>query len=309
MTIEDNSTILVSGASGFIGRRLCNALFEKGHDYTALSRAPAAAAATLPHAKRVEAWRPEAEPVPPSVLSNIRAVVHLVGETVAGKWNAEKKRQVRESRVISTYRLVESLSKAETKPSVLVCASAIGYYGEGGDNEFTEDSPPGDDFLAELCQAWEAEAQKAETAGIRAVQVRIGLVLGKDGGVLQPMLTPFKMGVGGKLGSGKQWMSWVHLDDVIGIILYALENPQISGVLNATAPVPIRNTDFTKTLGRVLKRPTLFRVPTFALKLKLGEFTEFVLMSQRVLPKKTLSSGYEFRHTDLESALRESLES
>jgi len=308
MTTQDNLTILVTGATGFVGRGLCNALFKKGHDYIALSRAPAVARAQLPHAKRIEAWRPDAEPTPPSALSNTRAVVHLVGEPIAGKWNAEKKRRIRESRVISTHRLIESLSEVETKPSVLVSASAIGFYGEGGDNKFTEDSPPGNDFLAELCQAWEAEAQRAEALGIRVVLVRIGLVLGKAGGVLPALLTPFRMGLGGKIGSGEQWMSWVHLDDVIGIILHALENSQISGQLNATTSSPVKNIEFTKKLGGVLKRPTFFPVPTFALKLRYGEFADFVLMSQRVLPEKTLSSGYEFRHTNLESTLRASLE-
>jgi uncharacterized protein (TIGR01777 family) len=183
----------------------------------------------------------------------------------------------------------------------------MGFYGESGDTEFTEDSPPGNDFLAQVCQDWELEAQRAEALGIRVVRVRLGHVLGKGGGLLQTMLPPFYMGLGGRLGSGTQWMSWIHIDDVAGIILYAIENQQVNGPLNATAPTPVRNIEFTKTLGRVIRRPTLFPVPTFALKLRFGEFTDFVLMSQRVLPEKTLSIGYEFRYGDLESALRESL--
>ena len=307
MASQYKPTLLVTGASGFVGRSLCSSAAENGHGVVALSRTPDTASALLPHVKRVEAWRPNTELVPPSTLSDIGAVVHLAGETIGARWNPDKKQRIRESRVNSTNRLVESLSKVEPKPEVLVCASAIGFYGEGGDEEFTEDSPPGNDFLAEVCQDWELAAQKAEALGIRVVRIRLGHVLGKDGGLLRTMLPPFYMGVGGRLGSGTQWMSWIHIDDVAGIILYAIENQNVNGVLNATAPIPIRNIEFTKTLGRVIRRPTLFPVPTFALKIRFGEFTDFVLMSQRVLPEKTLSMGYEFRYADLESALRASL--
>lgn len=307
MTIENKLMLLVTGASGFVGRTLCSAAAEKGLGVVALSRSPDTAAASLPHAKSVEAWRPDSELIPSSALSDIRAVVHLAGETIGARWNPDKKQRIRESRVNSTNQLVESLSKVETKPEVLVCASAIGFYGEGGDEEFTEDSPPGDDFLAAVCQEWELAAQKAEALGIRVVRVRLGHVLGKDGGLLKTMLPPFQMGLGGRLGSGTQWMSWIHIDDVAGIILYAIENQNVNGALNAAAPTPITNIEFTKTLGRVIRRPTLFPVPTFALKLRFGEFTDFVLMSQRVLPEKTLSMGYDFRYADLESALRASM--
>ena len=191
---------------------------------------------------------------------------------------------------------------------MLVCASAIGYYGDSGDEHFTEVSPPGNDFLAKTCQEWEAEAQKATDLGIRVVTVRIGLVLGLGGGLLAQVLPPFKFGVGGILGNGRQWMSWIHVNDVIGIILHALENNGIRGPLNATAPTPVRNTEFTKTLGAVLRRPTLFPVPTFGLKLMMGEFADFIVLSQKVLPEKTEVSGYEFRHRTLESALRDLLE-
>ena len=307
MTIENKPTLLVTGASGFVGSRLCSAAVEKGHRVVALSRTPETAAASLPHAERVEAWSPDSELVPSSVLNDIGAVVHLAGETIGARWNPDKKQRIRESRVNSTSQLVESLSKIETKPEVLVCASAIGFYGEGGHEEFTEDSRPGTDFLAEVCQDWELTAQKAEALGIRVVRVRFGHVLGKDGGLLKTMLPPFQLGLGGRLGSGTQWMSWIHIDDVAGIILYAIDNQNVNGALNATAPTPITNIEFTKTLGRVIRRPTLFPAPTFALKLRFGEFTDFVLMSQRVLPEKTLSMGYNFRHADLESALRASL--
>jgi uncharacterized protein (TIGR01777 family) len=305
MTIENKSTLLVTGASGFVGSRLGSVAAETGHRVIALSRTPETAAA--PYAERVEAWRPDTELVPSSVLNDIGAVVHLAGETIGTRWNPDKKQRIRDSRVNSTNQLVESLSKVETKPEVLVCASAIGFYGDSGDEEFTEDSPPGNDFLAEVCQDWELEAQKAEALGIRVVRIRLGHVFGKDGGLLGKMLPPFYMGLGGRLGSGSQWMSWIHIDDVAGIILYAIENQNVNGALNATAPIPVTNIEFTKTLGRVIRRPTLFPVPTFALKLRYGEFTDFMLMSQRVVPEKTLSMGYEFRYADLESALRASM--
>ena len=306
MTTQNKSTLLVTGASGFVGSGLCRLAAENGHGVIALSRSPENA--DLPSAQSVEAWQPDIELIPSSTLSNCGAVVHLAGETIGARWNPDKKRRIRESRVNSTHRLVESLSKAETKPEALVCASAIGFYGETGDQEFTEDSPPGDDFLAEVCQDWELAAQEAEAMGIRVVHLRLGHVLGKGGGLLQTMLPPFYIGAGGRLGSGTQWMSWIHIDDVAGIILYAIENQHVTGAINATTPNPVRNTEFTKTLGRLIRRPTLFPVPTFGLRLRFGEFTDFVLMSQRVLPQRTLSMGYEFRYSDLESALRASLE-
>ncbi|MDE0042937.1 MAG: TIGR01777 family oxidoreductase [Candidatus Poribacteria bacterium] len=307
MTSQNKPTLLVTGASGFVGKTLCSSAAENGHGVVALSRTPDTTSALLHHVKRVEVWRPDTELIPSSALSDIGAVVHLAGETIGERWNPDKKQRIRESRVNSTIRLVESLSKIETKPEVLVCASAIGFYGDSGDEEFTEDSPPGNDFLAGVCQDWELEAQKAEALGIRVVRIRLGHVFGKDGGLLGKMLPPFYMGLGGRLGSGTQWMSWIHIDDVARIILYAIENQNVNGALNATAPLPVRNIEFTKTLGRVIRRPTLFPVPTFALKLRYGEFTDFMLMSQRVLPEKTLSMGYEFRYADIESALRASL--
>ena len=307
MSSQNKPTLLVTGASGFVGRTLCRFAVESEHGVVALSRSPDAAAALLPHEAKVEAWQPDTELLKSAALSEIGAVVHLAGETIGERWNSDKKQRIRESRVHSTNRLVESLAKADSKPAVLVCASAIGYYGEGGDQEFTEDSPPGNDFLAGVCQDWEAEAQKAEALGIRVVHIRLGHVFGRNGGLLGKMLPPFYMGLGGRLGSGSQWMSWIHIDDVARIILYAIENQNVNGALNATAPLPVRNIEFTKTLGRVIRRPTLFPVPTFALKLRYGEFTDFMLMSQRVLPERTLSMGFEFRYADIESALRASL--
>ena len=299
--------VLVTGGTGFIGSRVCTALHQQGDTVHVLSRNPERAQTKVESARACYGWDPETEKMPSEATNGMASVVHLAGETIAGRWNTEKKRRIRDSRILSTRNLVESLAAADTKPNTLVCASAIGYYGDSGDEHFTEVSPPGNDFLAKVCQEWETEAHKATDLGIRVVTVRIGLVLGLGGGLLAQVLPPFKMGVGGILGSGRQWMSWIHVDDVIGIILHALENNEIRGALNATAPTPVRNTEFTKTLGTVLRRPTLFPVPTFGLKLIMGEFADFIVLSQNVLPEKTEVSGYEFRHRTLESALRDLL--
>lgn len=301
------ANVLVTGGTGFIGSRVCTALHQQGDTVHVLSRNPDRAQTRLKSARAFYGWNPETEKLPSEATKEIASVVHLAGETIAGKWNDEKKRRIRDSRILSTRNLVESLAAVNTKPDVLVCASAIGYYGDSGDEHFTEVSPPGNDFLAKVCQEWEAEAQKATDLGIRVVTVRIGLVLGLGGGLLAQMLTPFKMGVGGILGSGRQWMSWIHIDDVIGIILHALENNEIRGPLNATAPTPVRNAEFTKILGTVLRRPTLLPTPIFALKLMMGEFADFIVLSQNVLPEKTEVSGYEFRHRTLDSALKDLL--
>ena len=210
--------VLVTGGTGFIGSRVCAALHEQGDTVRVLSRNPARAQAKLQSARTVYGWEPETEKLPSETILDVASVIHLAGETIAGRWNPEKKQRIRDSRVLSTRNLVESLAAAETKPDVLVCASAIGYYGDSGNERFTEVSPAGTDFLAEVCQEWESEAQKATALGIRVVMVRIGLVLGLGGGLLTQVLPPFKMGVGGILGSGRQWMSWIHIDDVVGIM-------------------------------------------------------------------------------------------
>jgi uncharacterized protein (TIGR01777 family) len=299
--------VLVSGGTGFIGSRVCTALHEQGDTVHVLSRNPTRAQTKLKSARAAYGWKPETEKLPSEATSDVKAVVHLAGETITGRWNTEKKRRIRDSRILSTRNLVASFAGASTKPDVLVCASAIGYYGDSGDEHFTEVSSAGTDFLAKTCQEWETEAQKADEFGIRVVMVRIGLVLGLGGGLLTQVLPPFKMGFGGILGSGRQWMSWIHVGDVVGIVIHALENEEIRGPLNATAPVPVRNAEFTKTLGAVLRRPTLLPVPTFGLRLMMGEFADFVVLSQNVLPEKTEVSGYEFRHRTLESALRDLL--
>lgn len=296
--------VLVTGATGFIGSRVCDALHQKDYSVNVVSRDPERARTKLNSVNEIYTWNPETEQLPSEAASDVNVVIHLAGEAIAGRWNAEKKQRIRDSRVLSTQNLVGSITSLETKPDVLVCASAIGLYGDSGDEVFTETTPVGTDFLAEVCQEWETESQKACESGIRVVSVRIGLVLGIGGGLLEQVLPPFKMGVGGKLGSGNQWMSWIHIDDVIGIILFAIENDEIEGALNATAPTPVRNLEFTKTLGSVLRKPTIFPVPTFGLKIMMGEFANFVLLSQNVIPEKTEASGYKFKYPSLESALK-----
>jgi uncharacterized protein len=301
------SPVLVTGATGFIGRALCATLKERGHAFTALGRRPDTTKTALPSVKEVWRWRPRMEPAPVAAIQGAGAVVHLAGESVAGRWNAHKKRAIRDSRVIGTQHLIEAISGAKSRPGVLVCASAVGYYGNRGEEELTEEAAAGKDFLAEVCQAWEAEARRAEALGVRVVMLRTGIVLGPGGGALKPMLLPFKLGLGGPLGNGKQWMSWVHVDDVVGVILHAMQHANVRGPVNVTAPTPVRNGEFTQTLAQVLHRPAFIPAPAFGLKILLGEFADALLASQRVLPKRIQETGYKFQHPALEGALRASL--
>jgi uncharacterized protein (TIGR01777 family) len=231
------------------------------------------------------------------------AVVHLAGETIAGRWTPEKKKRIYESRVQGTHRLVDAISTLDERPKVLISASAVGYYDDRGDDVLTEDAPPGGGFLSRVCRDWEREAQRAEELGLRVVRLRFGIVLGPGGGALQTMLPLFKLGLGGPLGSGRQWWSWVHRDDVVGLIELALKNEELSGPANATAPNPIRQREFAKTLGRVLKRPAVLPAPAFALKLTLGEFANELLASTRAIPKRAQELGYRFEYAELEGAL------
>lgn len=298
---------LVTGGTGFIGSRVCDSLQTNDYAVNVVSRDTERAKDKLQSVENVFAWNPETEQLPSDAISEVHAVIHLAGESIAGRWNAKKKQRIRDSRILSTQNLISSLASSEYKPDVLICASAIGLYGATGDDSYTEESPTGTDFLAEVCHEWEAEGQKATELGIRVVHVRIGLVLGLGGGLLEQVLPPFKIGAGGRLGSGKQWMSWIHIDDVVGIIMHSLNNEDIEGALNATAPNPVRNIEFTKTLGSVLGKPAIFPVPAFGLYLLMGEFAEFVMLSQNVLPSKTETSGYEFQYPTLETALEDLL--
>jgi uncharacterized protein (TIGR01777 family) len=239
-------------------------------------------------------------------LRDIDAVIHLAGAPVSQRWNAQTKRVIRESRVAGTRHLVQALARLRNKPQVLISASAVGYYGSRGDEVLAESAAPGDDFISGLCVEWEKEAVAAEALGIRVVRVRVGIALDMRGGALQKMLTPFRMGVGGRLGDGQQWMSWIHLDDLAAMFQFALTNP-VSGAVNGVAPNAVRNAEFTRALASALHRPAIFAVPGFALKLLLGEMRELVLASQRVTPQAATAAGFTFRYPELPGALADVL--
>jgi len=291
--------IVVSGSSGTIGSALVPLLTDKGHSVTRLVRSkPEDTAAAI-------GWDPIAGAIDTAGLEAHDGVVHLAGESIAGRWTAARKAKIRDSRVRGTRLLAEALAALRQPPKVLVCASALGYYGDRGDLLLKEDVGSGTGYLAEVCRQWEAAAQPASDKGIRVVHLRIGIVLSPRGGALKEMLTPFKMGVGGRLGSGKQVQSWIAVDDVAGAILHALTTESLRGPVNTASPNPVTNREFTKTLGRILGRPTIFPMPAFAARLALGEMAEELLLaSQRLDAGKLLASGYQFRHPDLEAALR-----
>ncbi len=298
--------VVVSGVTGFIGGRLAETLTEAGHEVWGLSRNPDKAKQEVPQLTEAFAWNPIAQQPPGEALADVGAVVHLAGELVAGRWTEKKKRRIEDSRVIGTRNLVKAFEVAN-RPPVLVSSSAIGFYGGRADSELTEDRKPGRDFLAKVCKAWENEAQRAEQLGVRVVIVRTGIVLAAGGGALQAMLPPFKMGVGGPMGSGQQWWSWIHRDDLVGIMQRAIEDDETRGVYNATAPNPMQQKEFGKVLGKVLRRPAFVPTPALALRLLLGGFSTELLSSKRVLPERLQKHGFEFRYPELEDALREAL--
>jgi uncharacterized protein (TIGR01777 family) len=289
----------ITGASGLIGSALAPFLQTGGHEVVRFVRGRAAGGGEV-------GWDPAGGALDPGALRGLDAVVHLAGENVAdGRWNEARKRALRASRTLPTATLARALARAEGGPRTLVCASAVGVYGDRGDEELTEQSAPGADFLADLGRAWEDASAEAARAGVRVVHLRFGLVLSPRGGALGKMLTPFSLGLGGPLGSGRQWMSWIAIDDAIGAIHHALVTPGLSGAVNATAPNAVRNAQFTRILGRVLGRPTLLPAPAFVLKLAFGEMAEALLLGgQRVLPRRLEQSGYRFRFAELEPALR-----
>jgi uncharacterized protein (TIGR01777 family) len=299
--------VLVTGATGFIGRRLVEEFHRQGHALVALSRDPAAARRDVPALEKAFAWNPLRDVPPAEAFSGVDAVVHLAGESVSGRWNDQKKQSIRDSRIVGTANLVKAIVRLERKPQAMVSASAIGYYGDRGDEELTEESPPGDDFLAEVCQQWEKEAGKVEWGGVRSARVRTGIVLGPGGGALGAMLLPFRLGAGGPLGSGRQWWSWIHRDDLIALIQFLIGHPDFSGSVNGVSPGVVRQKEFAKVLGRVLWRPAWTPAPAFALKIVLGGFSSELLSSKCVLPKTAQALGFSFRYPELEPALRQAL--
>jgi uncharacterized protein (TIGR01777 family) len=291
---------LVTGATGLIGR----ALLEHLENAVVLTRDPARAKHAAPKVE-VHAWSPESGPPPADALDGVDVVFNLAGEPVAeGRWTVDKKRRIRDSRVLGTRNLVLGLAALENRPRVLVSASAVGYYGDRGDEEISETSPAGHGFLADVCADWEREALAAENLGMRVVCVRIGIVLAEGGGALARMLTPFRLGAGGKLGDGRQWMPWVHLDDVVGILLHASQDARIQGAVNVVGPRPVTNVDFTRALANAVHRPAFLTVPKLALHLAFGEMGEMLTDSQRVFPKVAEQTGYAFKHADLVGALK-----
>jgi len=308
--------ILMTGSTGLIGTALVTALAGDGQTVCRLIRAESAMAGQAPFAEilgKVEgfdvAWNPATEELGGAGVG-ADAVVNLAGASVAGgRWTKERKELLRTSRIETTRALVGALAKMNVRPRVLVSASAIGIYGDRGDEVLTEESKPGTDFLTGLAREWEAEALKAEALGIRVVLARFGIILAQHGGALAKMLPPFKLGVGGKLGSGQQWMSWITLEDVVGIIRLAIENGTIRGAMNVVAPQAVQNTEFTKVLAKTLHRPALFPAPTFALRLALGEMADALLLSsQRVKPQALEKLGYRFLHPELSAALNSVLQ-
>ena len=298
--------VTLTGATGLIGRKLVGALRERGDTVTVLSRSPEKAGAAL----GVDAalWDPMAGPAPAGALTGRDAVVHLAGEPVAQRWSAKVKQAIRDSRETGTRNLVEGLRAVGAEgPRALVSASAVGYYGKRGDEWISESAPAGQDFLASVCVLWEREAQRATMLGTRVAIIRTGVVLDAGGGALQKMLPPFKLGVGGPVAGGDQYLPWIHVDDLVGLYLKALDDPAWSGPYNGSAPSPVTNRQFGRALGRALHRPAVVPVPRLALRLLYGEMAEIVTEGQRALPERALAGGYAFGHPDLDEALADTL--
>lgn len=294
--------ILIGGSSGLVGTALIKSLETQGHEIFRLVR-------HAPNSRTEVEWSPDRYSIALARIEGFDAVVNLAGESIAeGRWTDEKKRKIRESRVKGTKLLGDALANLTTPPKTFISASATGYYGNRGDELLTEESAPGDNFLADVCVEWERATALATEKGIRVVNARFGIILDTEGGALKKMLPPFRMGLGGRIGSGKQWMSWIALDDVIGGINFALKNEAMRGPINFVAPNPVTNAEFTKTLGRVLSRPTIFPIPEFGVRLAFGEMGEALLLgSQRVAPKSLTRAGYEFQYLQLEAALQHEL--
>ncbi len=299
--------VTLTGATGLIGPRLVRELQGRGDEVTVLTRDPQKAREALPGVDAVAWADPVGQPAPAAALAGRDAVVNLAGEPVAQRWSDAVKRRIRASRELGTRNLVAGMRAADTPPRVLVSSSAVGYYGPHGEERLDEQTPPGEDFLAEVCVAWEREAQAATELGARVVLVRTGVVLASDGGALKTMLPFFKLGIGGPVAGGRQYMPWIHLDDLVGIYLRALGDDGWSGPVNGSAPEPVTNRAFSKTLGKALGRPAFAPVPKLAIQALYGEMAAIVAEGQRAVPARTTELGYAFRHADLEAALRSAL--
>jgi uncharacterized protein (TIGR01777 family) len=299
--------VLVTGASGTIGRALCDALFARGDDVVGLTRSPSDARLDNP---RVDwrKWEPTLERPDPTAFEGVEGVVHLLGERIDQRWTDEAKERIMESRRQGTHNLVQAIVGLEAPPKVLVSQSAVGVYGDRGDDPVDESDGPGTSFDAQVVQAWEAAAREVEPTGVRLVITRTGQVLSTEGGMLKEMLPPFKLGVGGPLAGGNQYLAWIHIADEIGILLWALDNENVSGIVNASSPNPATNKDFSKALGRALNRPAVMPVPGLVLDAKFGrEFGQVLRGGARVIPKRAEELGYEFKYPDLDEALSDLL--
>ena len=294
--------VLITGSNGLIGQALWASLAAEGHKLVSLTRSK------TPTKDQKIPWNPDAGVLNQDELEGFDAVVHLAGESIVGRWTPEKKSRIMSSRVNGTGLLCETLARVRNRPKVLVSASAVGFYGDAGDQVLDEESPPGSLFLSQVAKAWEDSTERAKQSGIRVVNLRIGFVLSKAGGGLSAMLLPFKLGLGGRVGSGLQYMSWIALDDVVRAVEHAILTDSLSGPVNAVAPHPVTNREFTQTLGRVLRRPTIFPLPALVARMVMGEMAgELLLASNRVSPSRLLASGFKFQFPGLESALRDVL--
>ncbi len=303
-----SNTVFITGGTGLIGGHLIHELLASGYSVIAAGRNTAKFASIKDNGFRAIRWDGQSLPDNDILLENIHAVIHLAGAGVADKrWTESYKKEILESRTKSTTALVEYFSKTKNPPSVFICGSATGFYGSSADNTFTESSPKGKGFLADVCQAWEDAAAASAKSGMRWVSIRTGIVIDGDKGALPKMVTPFKLFVGGKLGNGRQWFSWIHITDIVGIIKFALENDALHGAYNATAPSPLLMEDVAKTIGKVLHRPAFFPVPEFVLKIVLGESAYEITKSQKVIPERLLNSGFRFKFPLLEDALKDLL--
>ncbi|MEP7274233.1 MAG: TIGR01777 family oxidoreductase, partial [Acidobacteriota bacterium] len=283
---------------GLIGKKLCRRLAEAGHVVTILSRRAGTEFTTF-------IWEPQASAPPPEAIEGVDAIIHLAGEPVAGRWSPEVKKSIRNSRVLGTQNLVAGIAAATLKPKALISASAVGLYGDRGDELLDEGAGRGSGFLSDVCVEWENEGRRAKELGVRVAHVRVGVVLAAEGGALPAMLPAFKFGLAASLGDGRQWFPWIHIEDILGIFLHALNNESITEPLNAASPGIVRNEEFTRELAQALHRPAFLSAPSFALNLILGEMAEMVLASQRVVPGRTLDTGYQFRYPALAPALRD----
>lgn len=299
--------IVITGGTGLIGGILFRMFSQRGDQVFLYSRNPDEARSKIPGAAGYFKWRGNTADYT-SELEGMDAVIHLAGANVAGqKWNELYKKEIFDSRIGSTRTLVEAMKKLKNKPEVFVCSSAVGYYGDAGEKELTEEAKPADTFLADVCFQWEKEAEKAEEAGVRSVQIRTGVVLSPKDGALKKLLLPFKLFAGGPLGSGKQWFPWIHADDIAAMYIYAIDTASMRGVYNGAAPQPLRMNEFAKALGKVMHRPSLFPVPIFILKLILGEGAGVTTASQKVIPRAMINAGFKFTFPEIHAALKDLL--